>query len=196
MSSLLVRGFARRFLQDQTSGCLARFGRDRRGVAAIEFAFIAPILIIFYFGMAETCMLLMAKRRVNHAASAVADLVSQTNGATNKATLDLQLMAGNVILSPFPTTGFNIRLISVTKETVTEPQVKVDWSYPAGGPAPGSVYAPGTPLSPGESVVVAVATYDYQSSIGYFIPGVRQMTQKAELRPRKEDTVACTDCTT
>jgi hypothetical protein len=30
-----------------------RFGRDRRGVSAVEFALLAPIMITLYFGCVE-----------------------------------------------------------------------------------------------------------------------------------------------
>ena len=174
---------------------LAAFAADRRGVSAIEFAFIAPILIVFYFGMAETCQLLIAKRRVNHAAAAVADLVSQTRGAATTADLDDKLLAAKTILAPFPSSAMTLRLISVTKEAGSTGQTKVDWSYPAGGPAKGAPFTPATPLNAGESVIVAQASYAYESSIGYFLPGVRTLTHKAELRPRREDTISCSGCT-
>ena len=179
----------RRFLQ--------RFAADRSGVSAIEFAFIAPILIVFYFGMAETCQLLMAKRRVSHAGAAVADLVSQSDTpATTKAALDDRLLAAQSIMAPFPTSTLTIRLTSVTARNPTPggPPL-VDWSHPAGGRAKNTPLTPSTPLSAGESVIMAEVTYGYTSSIGYFIPGVRQMTHKAELRPRKHDKISCTDCT-
>ena len=176
-----------------TPGLLRRFAGDESGVSAIEFAFIAPILIVFYFGMAETCQLLIAKRRVNHSAAAVADLVSQTQGATKKQFLDDKLLAGRTIMSPFPDTAMTMRLTSVTKGPGSDPAT-VDWSYPAGGPTKGATFTPATPLNPGESVIVAQATYNYTSAIGYFLPGVKVLTHKAELRPRKEDTIACSDC--
>ncbi|MCC7266817.1 MAG: pilus assembly protein, partial [Caulobacteraceae bacterium] len=37
--------------------------KDIRGVSAIEFAFVAPVMILFYLGMAELTMGLMAERR-------------------------------------------------------------------------------------------------------------------------------------
>lgn len=172
-----------------------RFGCDERGVSAIEFAFIAPILILFYFGMAETCQLLMAKRRISHAGAAVADLVSQSRSPTVKSDLDDKLLAAQSIVFPFPTTSLRIQLTSVTARNPTPGGAPmVDWSYPAGGRAKDSTFVVGTPLNAGENVIVAEVTYDYSSSIGYFIPAAKRITHKAELRPRKEDVINCTDC--
>lgn len=50
---------------------------DIRGTAAIEFAFIAPIMIITYFGLASVSLLVSADRSVSHTASVTADLVTQ-----------------------------------------------------------------------------------------------------------------------
>ena len=41
-----------------------RFLGDRRGVSAIEFAFIAPVMILMYFGVAELTQGMMAERRM------------------------------------------------------------------------------------------------------------------------------------
>ena len=47
---------------------LKRFSRDRRGSAAVEFAFIAPIMLLMYFGLAEMTQAMMASRRAHHVA--------------------------------------------------------------------------------------------------------------------------------
>ena len=98
-----------------------------------------------------------------------------------------------------------MRVFSVTRTTASTGEIKIDWSCEGGQPelnpvcpssarAKGTVFAPSTPLNPGESVIVAEVIYNYTSSVGYFIPGVKEMRHKAELRPRKQDTIACGDC--
>ena len=56
-------------------GLLQQFVRDRRGVSAVEFALIAPLMIAFYFGLTEFCQGYMAQKRMGHSAAAVADPV-------------------------------------------------------------------------------------------------------------------------
>lgn len=58
------------------------FNRNKDGVAAIEFAFVAPVMIAFYFGLAETTLAITKDRNVAHTASVAGDL------ATQVATLD------------------------------------------------------------------------------------------------------------
>ena len=57
--------------------CLARFRSDRRGVAAVEFALVAPVLIAAYLGMAELTLGLMTARQTSHLAATVGDLAAQ-----------------------------------------------------------------------------------------------------------------------
>ena len=50
---------------------LARFGRDQRGLAAVEFALLAPIMILLYCGLGELTLAMMAEP------SGVAPVLSQ-----------------------------------------------------------------------------------------------------------------------
>jgi Flp pilus assembly protein TadG len=50
---------------------------NRDGIAAIEFALIAPIMIALYIGLAEVSLLVTADRNVSHAASVTGDLATQ-----------------------------------------------------------------------------------------------------------------------
>ncbi|GLQ19945.1 TadE/TadG family type IV pilus assembly protein [Algimonas porphyrae] len=53
------------------------FHRDESGVAAMEFAIIAPIIIGVYLGLAELAMVLGVERQVSHSASVAGDLATQ-----------------------------------------------------------------------------------------------------------------------
>lgn len=59
------------------------FKRDKSGVAAIEFALIAPIMIGIYFGLAEIASAINVDRRVSHTANVVGDLATQSSAITN-----------------------------------------------------------------------------------------------------------------
>ena len=54
-----------------------RFLRDRRGVAAIEFALILPILVLLCLGCFEVPRYVLIWQRIERAASGVSDLVAQ-----------------------------------------------------------------------------------------------------------------------
>ena len=54
-----------------------RFRNDQGGVAAIEFAIIAPIMIGMYFGLAEIASAIGVDRQVSHATNVAGDLATQ-----------------------------------------------------------------------------------------------------------------------
>ena len=56
---------------------ISRMLANRDGIAAIEFALIAPIMIALYVGLAEISLLVTADRNVSHAASVTGDLATQ-----------------------------------------------------------------------------------------------------------------------
>ena len=91
---------------------LTRFRRDQRGVAAVEFALIAPVLIAMYFGLAEYCQAMMADRKATHVASSIGDLVAQSDQVTAADLADI-FAIGKPLIAPFPTTDLKIRVASV-----------------------------------------------------------------------------------
>ena len=68
---------------------LKRLRSDIRGIAAVEFALIAPVVILLYCGFAELTMAMMAERRAAHTASVVADLVAQTPSISSAELTDI-----------------------------------------------------------------------------------------------------------
>jgi len=56
----------------------SRFVRDQEGIAAIEFAFIAPIMLFMYFGMAEVATAISVDRKISHSANVAGDLATQS----------------------------------------------------------------------------------------------------------------------
>lgn len=175
-------------------GFLTRLGRDRRGVSAVEFALLAPVMITFYFGLAEFCQGYMAQKRMGHSASMVADLVAQTD-VVKSDELDDIFAVGALIMKPFPGTTLKLRVSSVTRDA--NGIAKVDWSRGGGLTArnPGStVTVPDGMIDKGESLIMSEATYDYASPVKYIMPAVTQFSNNFYLRPRRVEKVACSDC--
>lgn len=88
---MLFGARARRKVADFRSG-MARFCTDRRGVAAIEFAFLAPVLLAMYFVTMEVSQGIETNKKVSRIASMVADLVTQQSSVTEadiKAIMDI-----------------------------------------------------------------------------------------------------------
>lgn len=174
-------------------GLLSRLAGDERGLSAIEFALLAPILIAFYFGMAEFCQGYMAQKRMGHVSAMVADLVAQEEVVT-AANLDDIFDIGGLIMKPFSATALKQRVSSVTR---TAGVAKVVWSRGDGMTKRAVnevIVLPADLIANGESIIVSEATYDYDSPADYLMPGITVFSHIYYLRPRTVDSVTCSNC--
>lgn len=166
---------------------LKRFLLNRRGSAAVEFAFIAPLIVMFYYGLAETTQGLMADRRAGHVATAVGDIVAQ-EGTISTADVNDVFKIANTILKPLPSSALSIRITSIRIET--DGKAKVVWSMGNGGTlsalAVGAVLSdvPATFIVPGTGVVRAETSYVYTSPIQEMMPQPITFDHATHLRPR------------
>jgi Flp pilus assembly protein TadG len=172
---------------------LKRLRSDQRGVAAIEFALIAPFAIALYCGFAELTMAMMADRRVAHAAAVVGDLVAQSP-SVSQADLNDVFQVGGAILNPFTATPLKMRITSVVADTNGIP--KVSWSQGSGMTAmTGGATVTGFPptlLQPGDSVIQADVSYSYTSPLGLTLPAPITFINTFYLKPRQSASVTYT----
>lgn len=177
---------------------LTRFHADRRGVSAIEFALVAPLLLLVLFGLNELGQALLAQRKITHAASSVGDLAAQAK-SLSKAEVDAIFGAGQAMVVPFDTTELKLRLTSITADSNNLP--KIDWTRSQGmekrTEVPKDLPA-GLVTTKGESVILAEVTYTYKSPFDFklatFQPiGDVKFDEHFYLRPRQTN-IACNDC--
>lgn len=171
---------------------LTRFGRDRAGVSAIEFALIAPVIIVLYLGLAEFSQGFMAQKRVAHAASMVADLTARRNSLTETQVGDI-LAIGQLILRPYPTDALTQRVASVTRISAT--QLRIDWQVgDTTALDAATLTIPDGMIANGETVIISEAGYDYDSPVDYVLEELTHLSHRTYLRPREVDFIPCTDC--
>lgn len=175
---------------------LQKLTRDERGVSAVEFALIAPILILFYAGVVDLCQGYMALKRTSHVASAVADMTSQSATLT-KAQITKIFEIGPAIMAPFATASLEQRISSVTKVSNTKYTVNWSRSFGANGSLSSALTAsnlnlPTGLIANGESILIGEAAYTYNSPFKTFLPTVR-FQRRALIQPRGTST-NCSDC--
>jgi len=72
------RSVIRKVLLSASPRRLSRaYKADEDGIAAIEFAIIAPIMIAMYFGLAEIASAISVDRRISHGTNVAGDLATQ-----------------------------------------------------------------------------------------------------------------------
>ena len=121
----------------------------------------------------------------------VADLVAQEESVAT-SNLDDIFDIGGLIMKPFPTAPLKMRVSSLTRGN--DNKVRVDWSRGDGMTARvvnSSITLPTDLIADGESVIVSEATYDYDSPVDYFMPGITQFSHIYYLRPRTVDKTHC-----
>lgn len=104
-----------------------RFRRDRRGVAAVEFALIVPLLLALYLGTMEVSNGVSLNKRVARAASNVADLVAQQDQVT-RAQLHAIMDVGESVLFPYNADNPRITIVGVDVDDDHAQGGKVVWS--------------------------------------------------------------------
>jgi Flp pilus assembly protein TadG len=168
---------------------LARFRRAKDGLAAIEFAMLAPVLAALFLGSIELCDALICQQKVTGMASTAADLIAQEKAA---ATADVSNVysAVNSIVFPYTTTGLKIVLTSLIDNG--SGGGKVVWSCAQNGTARtvnANVTVPTGVITTGGSVILAEVTYPYNSPVTEYITGTVNMTSSFYLRPRRATSV-------
>ena len=189
----------------RTSAALSTSGlrglrSDTRGVAAVEFALIVPIMFFLFVGAIEFSQALTVDRRVTQSASSTADLIARapSQGLT-AAQVDNELAIVEQLIRPYDASALTVRIVSVKATAVPgnpgAVNYVVDWSRDNHGATPyarnGSYSGiPDGLLVAGESVIVAEATYNYTPLIfHYFIQNAFNLNETFYLKPRNASCV-------
>lgn len=175
-----------------------RLRRDERGVAAVEFAMIVPIMFFLLVGAVEMSQALTVDRRVTQSASSTADLIARapSQGVTT-GDVDTSMLIIQQLMAPYSTTPLTVKVVSVVAKTVNGSlQYTVDWSRDNNGGTPytkGATYTnvPAGLLVAGESVIISEATYNYSPLVfSYFISSAFNMSEIFYLKPRNSSCVS------
>lgn len=138
--------------------------RDRSGIAAVEFAVIAPIMLVLFFGVVEITNGVAAYRDVSIMAHTLSDLTSQSE-TVQDSDLTNFFNASTGVMYPYVTSTTDPKL----KQSIAELwvnsslQARVQWAVNSDGSTP---TAPGTVVTVPSSLQVA-NTYVIYSSVSY-----------------------------
>jgi Flp pilus assembly protein TadG len=164
---------------------LSRFTRDHRGVSAVEFAFIAPVMIGLYLGCAEISDSVAADRKVSLIVDTLANLSSERTAISSTEMANI-LNASSAIISPYSAANLTatVSCISIDKNGAAT----VAWSAATTGGTPrttgSSITIPAALANPSTQLLLGEASYAYTPAVGYVITGTLTLSDKMYMAPR------------
>lgn len=195
----------------EMGGRIARLISDRRGVAALEFALIVPLLLSMYFVTMEVSQAIESNKKVSRVGSMVADLVTQQQ-TISKAELDAILAIGESLLQPYNRSKPTITITAIEITDEATPKVKVFWSRKlangafTAGAANGTITTVPPTLNTKGSFLVKVESDLAYKPVVAWAAGDKptlglaaafdniSMAETYYLRPRMSQQITCGDC--
>jgi Flp pilus assembly protein TadG len=173
-----------------------RFGRDRRGVSAVEFAFIAPVMIGLYLGCVEISDGVAADRKVSLVSAALANLTASCNSSNANAgscanniisTTEMNniLDASSAIIAPYDAAKLKMTVSCLSVDA--NKNVTVKWSVTRNGTAQsGAVTIPAALAAVQGTLIYSTVSYDYKPIVGYTITGTLTLSDNMYSSPRTQ----------
>lgn len=169
---------------------LAGLAKDRRGVSAVEFAMLLPLMLTLYLGGVEVSQGVSIDRKVTLTARAVADLAAQST-AINNAEMGNILDAATSVAAPYPISNLKVKVSSISIDA--QGQGKIVWSdamNTTARPVNQAVSVPQSLALPNTTLIWGEVEYSYTPTIGYVMTGTLALKDEIYMRPRLSASVA------
>ena len=173
---------------------LARAAHDQRGVSAVEFALLAPLMIGLYLGVSEISDGVGADRKVSLTAAALANLTTQVATISSSDMTNI-LDASSAIIAPYASSKLKMTVSCININASKVASVK--WSVTRGGTSnSGSITIPAALAVANSQLILAEVSYAYTPTVGYTISGTLTLSDKMYMSPRiTAPTYGTTTCT-
>src|SRR5215467_13794165 len=163
---------------------LVSFARDRRGVSAVEFAMLLPLMVTMYLGVVEVSRGVAIDRKVTLTTRTMGDLASRVTSINNTDMSSL-LNASAAVISPYDVNQVRVVLSAVNIDATGV--AKVAWSDTLHGSARtvGSTVTVPTALNvPNTQLIWSEVSYNYAPTFGYVLTGNMTLADQLYMRPR------------
>jgi Flp pilus assembly protein TadG len=178
--------------------CLARVSQraanllaDRRGVAAVEFALLLPLMLLLYLGGVEVSQAVSIDRKLTLTVRTAADVASQSATLTSSDISDI-LKASAAVMTPYSNSELKLTVSAVDIDS--NGKATVGWSRTLNGTArsKGQIVAVPNNLKVANTTLIwSEGSYGYQPTIGYVLTGTLTLSDQLYMRPRVSDKVNC-----
>jgi Flp pilus assembly protein TadG len=171
-------------------GRVSAFVRETKGVAAIEFALILPLMVLTYFGMVVVTTGLSVDRKLTLVARGLADLTSRKSSISDAERDEIFALASEM-MQPYGGSQVRMRLSSIVvrqKAGTTDPsqvEGRVCWTETPAGRVPKSenlsagqtITVPAGFNTANTSYILARVEYDYVPFITQGIMGPKMLDE-------------------
>jgi len=184
---------------------LRRLLRDRSGVAYIEMALLAPVLLLMYCGSYVVSDMVTCGRKVSLTARGITDLASQYSTVTTTQTAAI-LSNAKYVLAPYNATNAGMRVSEI--QIVTASTAKVVWSQAQNatpltvgttvnlptGLAPSLMIPSSANNQTGGMFIMGEISYAYTPAFGGGWLPSPNLYNRYFMLPRISTTIPCTNC--
>lgn len=192
---------------------LRRLVTDRRGVGGIEFAIVAPLLIMTYIGAFEITLGVTVARKVSRASSNVSDLLTR-NDTVDTAMLNAMKEVTRSVVAPFKQDYYSLTMTGIAVDATGK--ATVAWSYAWKREKPADPKAQPTELSSkpytkgdvvdlpedveAKSSFLVRTEFEMKHTILLMAPNLSSQLNEIKLgktsffRQRKGEAITCTGC--
>ena len=178
---------------------IKRLIRSDRGLSAVEFALLLPVMAIFYLGGVQISMAVSTYRLVNLTANTVTNLVTQYTTISASQQMPDILNAATQVMYPVTALDANVKndikvvvsLISIDKNG----NATVAWSQTLNGTARTVGQAVTVPAAldiPNTNIVLGETTYAYNPVIDFLNLGTFNLGSSIYMVPRASITINLT----
>lgn len=164
-----------------------RFAASTRGVAAIEFAMIAPVLAVMFLASFDGGRAIAAYMKLRAATYALASITNQYSTIQSSDMTSIVGATGTV-MAPYATTASN-PVITISQITISSKgKATISWSYSQGGTARAkgsSITLPATALKIDSSyLILAEVSYTFTPLFGLFSSAAMTFSDNLYVTPR------------
>ena len=182
-----MTGLSRYFSLRFASRALGRFKRSADGVAAVEFALIAPVMMLCFIGTVEMSQAISITRRTSQAGSSIGDMAARKDGSVTVDSISGIMSIGNFLYAPYDGKPMKVTLRKVRTPTANATTVDEAWKclFDANN---------ATVTSGGQTYVPATCTCT-AASVGPPYPPYVLLTNQQGLLPNVGDEMLIADIT-
>lgn len=177
------------------TAALAALRRDSRGVSAVEFALVLPLMVTLFLATVETTQGLQADRKVSLAARALSDLSSQATAISNTDMSNI-LDATADVIAPFAignakivVTGIQTDINGVSRAVWSDARNATRYTCGQTMTVPSELKPT---LGTTGFLVLAEVSYTYTPTVAYLISGSILLSDRLYTRPRIGESVSRT----